>query len=599
MGLGSLPSIPSPSPLPICAIVLFGTLGIRSAQATELPHVQVRGVARVDVQAARSAGTMVLSGVVRDDLSAPIAGASVVLTVTGGSRRFESCNPARDRIAIGSAGEVAVVTDSESRFCVRLILAGGSYVAHFEVPASASFDGTTLDLPLDPSRKAVTLRFDPEPSTLEIDGDAVSVEAIATTEENGEVGAVPGILLRLSNEADATLATTTTSTSGGARFPIAGAELGSPGRGELRVTFAGSADLSMSAHTALVERCTHVHLEGPGTTDPVARTTTVKDQVTAEVRVVAACASHGCSGSPTGSVAMVRGDKLVGVAPIASGQARVTATQMRDGIDDSSDGPLSLRYLPDAPWFLPTYDVLLPRRPPPKSTWGGLLMALAGLAAAGWVLAARWRPRDLASEMPPASVLQAPVRAGVIVVRRSATDPGLVGRVVDAHEGTPVQAAQVRLERAGFDGVDVVSRVSCDASGRFELPLPTARPGDELVVESGAYCTLRTPVAGGGEVEIALILRRRQLIDDLVRWARKRGGRFDARPEPTPGHVRRVAGDDEQAARWADAVERAVYGNEVVDQEVETRVAQLAPSRDETSAARVGDRDRTGLRRGT
>ena len=71
------------------------------------------------------------------------------------------------------------------------------------------------------------------------------------------------------------------------------------------------------------------------------------------------------------------------------------------------------------------------------------------------------------------------------------------------------------------------------------------------------YCTLRTPVAGGGEVEIALILRRRQLIDDLVRWARKRGGRFDARPEPTPGHVHRVAGDDEQVARWADAVERA------------------------------------------
>ncbi len=66
---------------------------------------------------------------------------------------------------------------------------GGSFTfARFEVPASASFDGTTLDLPLDPSREAVTLRFDPEPSTLEIDGDAVSVEAIATTEENGEVG---------------------------------------------------------------------------------------------------------------------------------------------------------------------------------------------------------------------------------------------------------------------------------------------------------------------------------------------------------------------------------------------------------------------------
>ncbi len=55
------------------------------------------------------------------------------------------------------------------------------------------------------------------------------------------------------------------------------------GRGELRVTFAGSADFSMSTHAGLVERRTHVHLEGPGTTDPVAQLiATVKDQVTAE-----------------------------------------------------------------------------------------------------------------------------------------------------------------------------------------------------------------------------------------------------------------------------------------------------------------------------
>ncbi len=67
-----------------------------------------------------------------------------------------------------------------------------------------------------------------------------------------------------------------------------------------------------------------------------------------------------------------------------------------------------------------------------------------------------------------------------------------------------------------------------------------------------------------------------------------------SRPQDT--YVVAPADDEPLVARWADAVERAVYGNEVVDQEVETRVAQLAPSRDETSAARVGDRDRTGLR---
>jgi hypothetical protein len=52
-------------------------------------------------------------------------------------------------------------------------------------------------------------------------------------------------------------------------------------------------------------------------------------------------------------------------------------------------------------------------------------------------------------------------------------------------------------------------------------------------------------------------------------------------------------------ARWADAVERAAYGNEVVDQEVETRVGRLAPSRDETSASRVGHGEQRGPPKGT
>jgi hypothetical protein len=602
MGLRSFASMAWPA----CATVVFAAAATDTAQAAELPRVQVRGIARVDVRAARSAGMLVLSGVVSDDLAAPVVGASVVVTVTDGSsrdpappaRRIESCNPAGDRIAAGSAGGIALPTDSESRFCVRLLLASGSYVARFEVLPSAFLDGTTVDLALDPARKAVTLRFDPEPSTLDIDGDALSVDAVATTEENGEVSAVPGILLRLSNEADVTLATATTSASGGARLRIAGAELGSPGRGELRVTFAGDADFSMSQHANLVERRTHVRLEGPSATDPIARTTETEDQVTAEVRVVTACAVHGCPASPTGSVAMYRGDKQVGVAPIARGQARVAATQAREGRDAPDDTPLRLRYLPDAPWFVPAYDVLLPRRPRPTSVWGGLLMALAGLGAAAWVVAARWRPRDLASATV-AAVVQAPVRAGVMVVRASAADPGLAGRVVDAHEGEPVAAAQVRLERAGFQGTDVISQVSCDAQGRFELPLVAARPGDELVVESGLYCTLRSPVSGGGEIEIALILRRRQLIEDLVRWARRRGGRFDARPEPTPGFVRRAAGDEPHVATWADALERAVYGREVVDEEVETRIRRLAPSPGEASGSHGGPGGRTGSRRGT
>jgi hypothetical protein len=49
------------------------------------------------------------------------------------------------------------------------------------------------------------------------------------------------------------------------------------------------------------------------------------------------------------------------------------------------------------------------------------------------------------------------------------------------------------------------------------------------------------------------------------------------KPEPTPGHVRRAAADDFQTARWADAVERAVFGGGEVDARMEGEIERMAP----------------------
>jgi hypothetical protein len=80
-----------------------------------------------------------------------------------------------------------------------------------------------------------------------------------------------------------------------------------------------------------------------------------------------------------------------------------------------------------------------------------------------------------------------------------------------------------------------------------------------------------------GELDVALVLRKRALLDRLVAWARRRGLPFDARPEPTPGHVRRAAAGEFTVARWADAVERAAFGGQVVDAHAEKEVERLAP----------------------
>ena len=85
------------------------------------------------------------------------------------------------------------------------------------------------------------------------------------------------------------------------------------------------------------------------------------------------------------------------------------------------------------------------------------------------------------------------------------------------------------------------------------------------------------PLPPAGELSIALLLRRRALLARLVGWARKRGRPFDVKPEPTPGHVRRAAAEDFQTARWADAVERAVFGVGEVDARTEREIERDGP----------------------
>jgi len=79
---------------------------------------------------------------------------------------------------------------------------------------------------------------------------------------------------------------------------------------------------------------------------------------------------------------------------------------------------------------------------------------------------------------------------------------------------------------------------------------------------------------------VALINRRRTLLERLVRWARQKGAPFDGAPEPTPGHVRRVASRAaaKEIEAWASRVEQAAYGPDPID-EAKEREARAAEPR--------------------
>jgi hypothetical protein len=150
--------------------------------------------------------------------------------------------------------------------------------------------------------------------------------------------------------------------------------------------------------------------------------------------------------------------------------------------------------------------------------------------------------------------------------------------VIDADERTPVARARVSIERPGFDRRDVVASTTTDDQGMFVLEPTDPLPGDELSAEAPLHAPLRSPLPARGDLRVALVLRRRALLDRLVSWAHRRGKPFDLYADPTPAQLRRAAGPDLGVVRWATAVERAAYGGGVVDEEAQGEVERLAPS---------------------
>ncbi len=586
------------------ALAAFATFVARGAAAAPT-RIRLRGSAHIDAHGARSEGEeLVLRGVLQDDAAAPlprepimlsVARASApgqVVTLGDGARAPRSCAPGGHDVRPAEGSALAVTTDDAGRFCVRVPLAVDRYVAHVVWGGSTLVDGAKVDVPIDMSRRALTLRFEPEPRIVWVSADGArrgvpptSVEAVAMIEDDGATTPGAGLALALTNERGALLASGHAGATGHVRFAIDPTAAGPAGRGELRVSFAGNADTASTTHVSEIERHVRVELalaqpESGAGTEPDRLAPGSPDEGVAFVVAV-----RSPSGDvPNGSVEARVGTMLVGAANVERGRASVVVTFAAEARGSAppaagNDVPIVLRYAPVAPWYEPGDEltVTLPVRGP--SPWRQAPLVLAGLAVIAWFVVGR-APR----KAEPASTARRPKpisrgEAKVEIVRL-AKDPrtGWSGRIVDAHDAEPVQDARITITRPAFGSAEVVAEALSGADGRFELGADArAVAGDELVVTAPLHATLRRPAPPSGELDVALVLRKRALLARLVAWARQRGRPFDTRPEPTPGHVRRQAGNDFNLARWADAVERAAFGGDAVDAGVEEEIDRIAP----------------------
>jgi hypothetical protein len=563
------------------------------------PRIQLKGHTRVEatVTTASKGSVTILSGAVTDDASNAAPSRVALRVVRGtdagandadvaiGSASPESCGPSTDsagRMAIETPSRLVLWTDASARFCVRLVLVPDRYVAILDVSGAPLLDDATIAVPLDLLRKNLTLTFDPEPSAFSIDDNAVAVVVTASTEEEGRAKPAADLTIELSAETGLGIGGATTDASGHARFSVPSSRIGPPGPGELRASFSGDADTGPASRVTSVERRTVVRLVVPDARAGVLPAGGPEDGIDLRVRAIADCSSRGCRTLPSGIVTARVDDAVVGAAALVNGEARIA---VHVAAPDVRPLAIALRYVPGAPWFRTSGDLLVVQPVGGPSRWGRIGTVLAGFAALGWFVAMRIRIPQRRDPMRPAGD-PGPVVAGIRHVEADPSTRGWSGRIVDAHDSSRISGATVRVERASFTTSEVIAQVLSDSLGEFSLPLEQALPSDRLVIESCHHVEFEHPLPRPGVLEIALVLRRRALLDRLVDWARRRGSPFDARPEPTPAQVRVAASSEPSVARWADAVERAAFGGVQVDSAAQAEVDRLDPEAPPEATAR-------------
>jgi hypothetical protein len=570
------------------ALLAAGVIAAPAAAQQGAPlRVHVRGSAQIESVAWAEPGGFLVRGTLLDDAGVPIAGGTLTIQIVGGGPRSElpqatTCAPPSRGIVQthrASPEGYVVETDERGGFCLRGRAALGEAELRLRFAATKLYEGAERRIPLETPAAAlspVILRFDPPVDLVDLDREAVAVTAairIDRSDPGRPAGGAPllreGLPLVLEDERGARLAEAQSGGDGRARFEVRTTSLDGPGQGELRVRFEGSDTLAKALASQPIVRRAQVALALAHPIEPA----DAEDGVPVDVDVTS-------SRGPVegGVVEALRGAESVGAASVQAGKARVIAA-----FQAGREGrvPLTLRYVPSAPWWRagPELKVEVPVKGP--GAWRQILLGALVVAIAGWVLGG-WRRAPKPPERADREVKAPPPsgRPGVQIVGPSQGARGWRGFVTDAHEGTPIPGAEIAIVVPSFQGNGLVASATSDAAGAFTLDAGYQADG-RLVVTAPTHSTHEQALPPPSTIGIMLVTRRRALLDRVVRWARRQGAPFEGPPEPTPGHVRRVAGraQDQEVEAWASRIEQAAFGPDEVDERLERDLRGAEPRR--------------------
>ncbi len=561
-------------------MLLFSLLWFAARDASAVP-LRVRGGSELDLVALERPTEVVVRGTISDEMGASLGRVSIKIEALGQDGKPVALEPHRTCALDQSRNTIrhertsyTVTTDERGDFCViapgrftgmklRASFAGNN---HFE-----AMEESATPVPENEQRAETSLRFESAPSTLDLDKDShVITVSVRISRLDATRLLIPstkreGLPLNLLDERGGALATATTGGDGRARFELKPNQLGPPGNGELRAEFAGDKQLSASKTSVAITRTARAIITAPERVEgePDAG-------LTIDVEV----------GSPFGAVdggivEATLGVDAVGAARVEDGRAKLVVT-----FPGGAGGtvPITLRYVPSSPFWQagPEQTVTVAVAGPSPIRQG--ILAAIGLSLAAWIVA-KWRrapkseKRDSVLPPPPSG------RPELLVLDRPSGLRGWRGAVADAHDGYAIAGAELRVVVPSFDGSGEIARAVTDEEGKFTLDLADSPKDARLIVEGVLHATFEQPLPAPSVLRVALVTRRRALLDRLVRWARVRGTPFDSAKEPTPGHVRRVAARSgaDGVETWASDLERAAFGADDVTREVERQIVSTEP----------------------
>jgi 5-hydroxyisourate hydrolase-like protein (transthyretin family) len=551
------------------ALALFCCIAATAPPAIAGPRIEVHGGARFDARFVATRDRVNISGTLLDDADRPIARAPVTLRLTaadGAPIDARACSPGV-RANVRANGQASTLTTEEDgTFCGETNRRSGAILATLSWPGTPFFTGAHAKLSVDPARRAVALALDPEPRTLPLGDATLVVGAVARLvgEEPEEKPA--GLRLHLTDERGTVLGDAATDEDGRARFVVVESAMGPPGPCELRLTFDGDAEHASATHITPCQRDVGVNLSMRADERHTDGAAAALDDAALDVDVTDTTGKA----VPGGSVEALFEGQVIGAAQVANGKTHVIVRWPGGEL-----ATVAFRYVPEAPWYVagaPITRMIATHRSSPSRRAGVIAAGAAILVA---FLASRSRFRRRAVALRTRDRASADVASVEVVATLEPGAAGWDGYVVDAYDGDPIAGVAIALVRAGFVGAYTLARATSGADGRFHLPAIDVRSGDRLAAGGSLHRDLISNVPRSGVLRIALVTRRRHLLARLVQWARDRGAPFDVRPEPTPAHVRRMAGDDHRTARWAVAVEAAAFGGTPFDAAAEAKVDEL------------------------